>query len=183
MVLTKGVKLKVILISLLITFSMGLAAKSSNDLPTASNVEVQRYVGKWNAISSLPQFFTRKCVAQTAEYQIIGEGEISVLNTCIKEHDRETTIDGQAKVVNSVTNAELVVTFNNFWTRLFRVKGDYIIIKLDQDYEYVLVGSPNRKSLWIMSREESMPTEVYNEYLNYAKSLGFDTDKLVVSKF
>ncbi len=177
--------MKTTLLLILSTFFVTCYAGSHDDspLPTASSVEVERYVGKWNAIASLPQFFTRKCLAQTAEYEILAPGKISVLNTCLKKDDKKKTIEGQAVVVDEATNAKLEVTFNNFWTRLFRVKGDYVIIELDSDYEYVLVGSSNRESLWLMSREESMPTEVYDSYVKKAQSLGFDTSKLVISKF
>src|SRR5574343_590137 len=120
-------------------FVMILALLTANafagSLPTASYVEVERYVGKWYAITSLPQFFSKKCVAQTADYEISTENSISVLNTCIKKGGKTTTITGTDSVVNTVTNAELEVVFDNFFTRLFKVKGDYTIIKLDPDYE------------------------------------------------
>jgi apolipoprotein D and lipocalin family protein len=151
-------------------------------LPTADYVDVGRYVGKWYAISSLPQFFTRKCVGQTADYGIINEQTISVVNTCLKGKGT-TTIKGEAVVTNAATNAELIVTFDNFFTRLFRVKGDYTIIKLDADYRYVLIGSKDRKSLWIMSRQTEMPADVLAQYLKYAQELNFKVDKMVLSKF
>jgi apolipoprotein D and lipocalin family protein len=75
------------------------------------------------------------------------------------------------------------VTFNNFFTRLFRVKGDYTIIKLDENYEYVMVGSKDRKSLWIMSRRPDMPEEVLNEYKAFAQKEGFKISHLVQSEF
>ena len=96
---------------------------------------------------------------------------------------KTTTITGTATVVNSVTNAELEVVFDNFFTRLFKVKGDYTIIKLDADYEYVMIGSKDRKSLWIMSRETTMPSAVLKQYVNFAAANGFDVSKLVNSKF
>lgn len=160
---------------------LSLNAFASN-LPTADYVDVNRFIGKWYAIHSLPQFFTRNCNAQTAEYGIINEQTISVKNTCIKSR-KNTVIKGQAVVKNAATNAELIVTFNSFFTRLFRVKGDYNVIKLDKDYKYVLVGSKNRKSLWIMSRSPSLPKDIYEEYSQYAKELGFPVEKLVESKF
>lgn len=173
--------MKKILFGLLsVLFTVSLYAQT---LPTASYVDVGRYIGKWYAISSLPQFFSKDCIAQTADYDIINEKSISVLNTCFKKHGKKTTIKGQAVVVNSKTNAELIVTFNNFFTRLFRVKGDYTIVKLDENYEYVMVGTKDRKSLWIMSRRPEMPEEALNEYTELAQSLGFDTTKLVISKF
>jgi apolipoprotein D and lipocalin family protein len=171
--------MKTISVLFLALFAFGTFAQT---LPTADYVDVSRYVGKWYAISSLPQFFTKKCIAQTADYEVINEQSISVLNTCIKGKGT-TVIKGQAVVKNAATNAELVVTFNNFFTRLLRVKGDYTIIKLDKDYRYVLIGSKNRKSLWIMSRTTEMPADVFNEYLKFAQELNFKVDEMVLSKF
>ena len=155
----------------------------AQSITTASNVEVSQYVGKWYAHYSLPQFFTRKCNAQTAEYEIINSKTISVFNTCLKTKGVKT-IQGQAVIINDKTNAELIVTFNNFFTRLFKVKGDYNIMKLDPNYEYVLVGSRNRKSLWLMSRSPvEIPEAVVQEYLDLAKKDGFDLSKLEKSRF
>jgi len=171
-----GNKMKKLLIALtLLTSSLSFGA---TDMPTADYVDVEQYVGKWYAVSALPQFFSGRCEGQTAEYAIKGEGEISVLNTCIKKNGKKKTIEGQASVTNKSTNAELVVTFNKFFTKLFKVKGEYVVIKLDDDYKYVMVGSSNRKSLWIMSRAPSMPEEVLNEYVDLASDLGFKTEKL-----
>lgn len=166
-----------VLVTFLFSFSLWAQV-----LTTASYVDVNRYVGRWYAISSLPQFFTRHCKGQTADYEIINEKSISVLNTCLKGKGT-TTISGKAVVKNPKTNAELVVTFNNFFTRLFRVKGDYTIIKLDENYEYVMVGSKDRRSLWIMSRRPDMPEEVLNEYKDFAKNEGFNISRLVESEF
>lgn len=169
---------------LLYLFAFSIFTASANEtLPTANYVNVKEYVGKWYAISALPQFFTRKCVAQTADYAIKNVSTITVLNTCIKRDGSHKTISGQAVVVNNQTNAELVVTFDNFWTKLFRVKGDYNIIKLDESYSTVLIGSKDRKSLWILSRTPYLNEDVKKEYVEYAKKLNFDTSKLVDSEF
>lgn len=172
--------MKKLLLSLMILMSS--LTLQAQVLTTADYVDIGRYVGKWYAISSLPQFFTRHCRGQTAEYEIINEKTISVLNTCLKAKGTKT-ISGKAVVKNPNTNAELIVTFNNFWTRLFRVKGDYTIIKLDPNYEYVMVGSKDRKSLWIMSRNPDMPEEVLAEYTALAEEEGFDSKKFILSEF
>ncbi|MBC7538477.1 MAG: lipocalin family protein [Bacteriovorax sp.] len=173
--------MKKLLLSLCLLVSCSSFAESK--LPTANNVDIGRYIGKWYAVSSLPQFFTRKCIAQTADYGILNAKTISVLNTCIKENGKETNIEGQAVVVDPKTNARLEVTFNNFFTRLFRVKGEYVIIKLSEGYDTVLIGSTDRKSLWIMSRTPSIDEAIFAEYKEFAKILGFNTAKLIDSKF
>lgn len=154
----------------------------ATELRTASSVDIGRYVGKWYTITSLPQFFSKNCKAQTAEYEVINEKTISVFNTCIKGKET-TTISGKAVVKNPKTNAELIVTFNNFFTRLFRVKGDYTIIKLDENYEHVLVGSKDRKSLWVLSRTPDMPESKIEEYVAIASEEGFPVQKLVPSEY
>ncbi len=174
--------MKNIVSSLMLIFSLSACASKTTTLPTAKSVDIKRYAGKWYAISSLPQTFTRKCKAQTADYGVINAQSISVLNTCIQE-TKKTTISGEAVVVNFETNAELEVTFNNFFTKLLRVKGDYTIIKLDEKYRYVLVGSKDRESLWILARETSMPPKTYNSYVNIAKKHGFPVSKLRKSEF
>jgi apolipoprotein D and lipocalin family protein len=173
------------LLTLALTLSLiscGVTASSERQLPTVDYVDIPSYVGKWYALLALPQFFTRNCRAQTADYGILNETTISVLNTCVKTKGKDTTITGQAVVKNLQTNSELIVTFNNFFTRLFRVKGDYNIIALD-NYQYVMIGSNDRKSLWIMSRNTEIENSVLEKYLKLAQSLGFDTDALVQSQF
>ncbi len=159
------------------------AAKNRKVVRIAQGVSVKRYTGHWNAITALPQIFTRNCVAQTAFYEVLSEDKISVLNTCIKENGKTTVIDGQAVIKDAPNNAILEVTFNNFFTKLFRVKGDYVIFKLDPDYRYALVGSRNYKSLWLLARDVEVSDEVYDEYIGYAAEIGFDTEKLVDSRF
>lgn len=170
------------LMILLLTLSFQVMAGGGRDLPTAEYVDIDRYLGKWYAISSLPQFFTRNCIGQTADYAAINPQTISVVNTCLKKNG-QSVIKGQAVVKNAATNAELIVTFNSFFTRLFRVKGDYTIVKLDPEYRYVLVGDKKRNSMWILSRTKVMPENDYVEYVDFANEQGFPVDKLVRSKF
>jgi apolipoprotein D and lipocalin family protein len=171
-----------LIFSIILTFlSCTAMANKEAQLPTVEYVSIDKYVGKWYSIYALPQRFTKNCLAQTADYEIIDEKTISVLNTCIKKKG-ETTINGKAVVSNARTNAELIVTFDNFFTRLFKVKGDYNIIALD-NYDFVMIGSNDRDSMWMMSRTTDIPADILEKYLALAKSLGFDTSKLQKSKF
>ena len=80
---------------------------------------------------------------------------------------------GKAKVVDKNSNAKLKVTF--FWP----FYGDYWIIKLGNDYDYSVVGTPNRKYLWILSRTPQMDNKLYSQLIEYVKSKGFDVNKLI----
>lgn len=157
-------------------------AGNGKPLPTADFVDIERYLGRWYAVTSLPQFFTRNCKGQIADYGLINPQTISVINTCVKKNGK-STIRGEAVVKNATTNAELVVTFDTFFTRLLRVKGDYTIIRLDPKYQHVLVGSKDRKSLWLLSRTTELPEERIESYVAFADELGFPVKRLVRSEF
>jgi apolipoprotein D and lipocalin family protein len=133
-------------------------------------VDVQRYLGTWYEIARIPQRFQKGCVGVTAEYKLRKDGDIDVLNTC-----RQETLDGQVRtahgkawVVDKKTNAKLKVRF--FWP----FTGDYWIIALDADYQWAVVGHPNRRYLWILSREPQMDEPLYGELLQLVADKGYE---------
>lgn len=174
--------MKKIILCLSLLLSISTFAKPT-PLPVENNVDVARFIGKWYTITSLPQFFTRNCEGQTADYGIIDEKTISVHNVCYKKNGKTKDIQGKGVILDAPNNARLAITFDTFWTRLFRVKGDYNIIKLGEGYDTVMVGANDRKSLWIMSRTPTIdPTTLLN-YKLQAKQLGFSTEQLKNSKY
>ncbi|MGD0644784.1 MAG: lipocalin family protein, partial [Candidatus Bathyarchaeia archaeon] len=57
--------------------------------------------------------------------------------------------------------------------------GDYWIIKLGNDYDYAVVGTPNRKYLWILSRTPQMDDKLFSQLIEFVKSKGFDVGSLI----
>jgi len=108
--------------SLISLFCLALIAVgctgTSPDLPPLNavpSVELDRYLGKWYEISSYPAWFAEDCTATTAEYTLLSDGKIQVLNRC-----RKGSLDGPpdeskgtAEIADTGTNAKLKVTF--FW--------------------------------------------------------------------
>jgi len=122
---------------------------------------LQKYAGKWYEIASFPQRFQKGCNCTTAEYTLSEHGYVIVENRCNKGsiNGKESYIKGKAFVENNSGNAKLKVQF--FWP----FKGKYWIIDLADDYSYAVVGHPNRKYLWILSRTPVMPEKTYNNIL------------------
>lgn len=144
-------------------------------LDTVESVDIQKYLGKWYEIALLPNSFEEGCHCTTAEYSLIDSNTIRVVNTC-NQDSSNGEIDqakGKAFVVEGSNNSKLKVQF--FWP----FKGDYWILKLDKDYKYALVGSPNREYLWILSRTPQLENEIIDELKSIAQNKGFDTSKLI----
>jgi apolipoprotein D and lipocalin family protein len=62
---------------------------------------------------------------------------------------------------------------------VFSFSKNYSQVCLDQDYNRALTGQPSRDYLWILSREPRIDESLYERLVSAAKSLGFDTSKLV----
>jgi apolipoprotein D and lipocalin family protein len=150
---------------------------------TVSFIDLERYTGKWYEVARLPTRFQRDCIGSTAAYELAGDDKLSVLNTCYTQEGKTRTIRGEAKV-DGENNARLKVTFDNFFFKLFSwlIKADYWIIDLAEDYSYAVVATPNRKYLWILSREPELPEDLYQVLIERIAAQGFDTERIIRTK-
>jgi len=149
-----------------------LAKEKLKTLEVVSYVELNKYLGKWYEIAHLPFRFEDDCTDITATYSLSKDGNVSVLNECLREGKLKQA-KGKAKVVDKNTGAKLKVTF--FWP----FSADYWIVDLGKDYDYAVVGTPNRKYLWILSRTPQMGDQLFSQLIESAKSKGFDVNKLI----
>lgn len=148
---------------------------SAQNLETVPFVDLAKYAGKWYEIAAFPQKFQKGCHCTIAEYTPTDKGYILVENRCKKDSvsGRESYIRGKAFIKKNTGNAKLKVQF--FWP----FRGKYWIIDLADDYSYAVVGHPNRKYLWILSRTPVMPEELYGQITSKIAAKGFDLNKLV----
>lgn len=169
-----------ILIVFLCTIQSSFAGRRA-PLETVKHVDINKYLGTWYEVAAFPQKFQKGCTATKAEYSLRGDGDIKVLNSCNlgSPEGKLKVAEGRAWVKDKKTNAKLKVQFflRNF--RFFLFSGNYWILDLDENYESVLVGDKSRKYLWILSRDPKLDEERYEELVQKAKSLKFDTTKLV----
>lgn len=153
--------------------------KTDSEPATVQSVDLQRYIGVWYEISKIPNSFQKKCAhSTTATYTIRDDGSITVINRCIEEDGSENKAEGVARVVDRTTNSKLEVSFVKiFGLRLFW--GDYWIIGLDENYDYAVVGSPNRKYGWILCRQKQLAEEKLAKINAILKQQGFNPQDFV----
>ena len=144
-----------------------LPSLAQTPVASVAQVDLKRYVGKWYEIASFPMFFQRNCVGDTtAEYAALPQGGVSVNNRC-RTADGFDDAQGKATVVDGTGNAQLKVSF--FWP----FKADYWVIGLDADYRWAVVGNPNRKYLWVLSRTPQLPKDLLDAALQSATAQGY----------
>lgn len=135
-------------------------------------VEVKRYLGKWYEIGRYENRFEEGCEAVTAEYGLLDDGKVSVLNSCHQgavDGPLETA-DGKAKIVEGSGNAKLKVSFfGPFYV------GNYWVLDHAKDYSWSIVGEPSGKYLWILARSPKQTAQQKEALWARAKALGYDT--------
>ena len=141
-------------------------------------VDLERFMGDWYVIGFIPvtiPFFSEEGAHNGVEsYRLTEDGVIETTYTF-----RKGSFDGPEKrmtpkgwVHNEETNAEWRMQF------LWPFKAAYLIVYLDQDYQRTIIGVPNRKYVWIMSRDPDLSEAHYQELLGYAAQVGYDTEKV-----
>lgn len=141
--------------------------------PVAS-VDLRSYLGKWYEIARLPRFYQRYCVGDSiATYSERDSHTIAIENSCRTKDGDIRTAHGTAEPLPGSNNAKLEVTFLPPFT------GDYWIIGLAPDYTWSVVGSPGRKSLWILSRTPKLPAASLEKARSIARAAGYAVDELV----
>ena len=145
------------------------------DVTPVENFHLENYLGKWYEIARLDHSFERGLTRVTAEYSMLDDGGVRVVNRGYSpENDSWKEAEGKAYFVNEPDIGYLKVSFfGPFY-------GAYVVFELDhEDYQYSLVSGPDKSYLWILARTPEMEKSTKDRLVAKAAALGFDTDKLI----
>jgi lipocalin len=156
-------------------FIGGCQTKNSETMNTTTvkELDLPRYLGTWYEIARFDHKFERGLQGVTATYSMRDDGKIKVLN-----QGYENTLDGKLSIAEGKAKltdepGKLKVSF--FWI----FYGDYFVMELDENYQWVLIGSSSDKYLWILSRTPKLEDNVKQLILHKAEKRGYDTSKLI----
>lgn len=143
---------------------------------TVPFVDLSRYLGTWYQQSVIPFFWERGCERTRAKYSMNEDGTIKVDNICYRNGQKVESVGKAFPDPNdqNKTNAKLKVQFSE----TFNIQADYWIVRLDKDYTYAVVTTPNRSYLWILSRDAILKEEIYQSIYNDLKADGFPVEQL-----
>ena len=146
--------------------------QSEAPLPVAY-IDIDRYLGLWHEQARLPNSFERGCQDVTAEYGRRDDGLISVTNTCVEAHGRIRVAKGRARPVGEAGEGKLEVSFfGPFW-------ADYWVLDRDENYDWAIVGEPEGKYLWVLTRDEFLTPERRAAFEQRVSELGYRPVDLV----
>lgn len=154
----------------------------AGELSVVPKLDIKRYMGTWYEVARLPNTFQTKCAGDvTATYVLRDDGSIDVVNKCRLSDGSVNEAAGRAKQADkNGPAAKLKVRFAPAWLSFLPfVWGDYWIIDLAPDYTYAVIGEPERKYLWVLSRMPHIDEARLDSILAGVKNQGYDVTKLI----
>ncbi len=148
------------------------------------NVDLERYMGTWYEIARYENNFQKNCLETKVEYTLSkNQNFVKVKNICKRKNGKKKlqVARGRAFVTDKRTNSKLKVSFVPFFKKFGLFAGPYWIIALGKDYEYALVGHPEKKFLWILSRTPKFSKFQYLKAFTDARKAGYDVSRLKLS--
>jgi apolipoprotein D and lipocalin family protein len=156
------------------TFLFAGCATTPPPPPVAQKVDLERFMGDWYVIAGKFTWLERDAHNAIEQYTLREDGRIDTTFTF-----RRGGFDGPEKVYRPLgsiydteTNAEWRMQF------LWPFKAAYLILYLDDAYQYTAIGVPSRRYLWIMSRTTTIPESQMNSILGHLRSVGYDLSDL-----
>jgi lipocalin len=145
---------------LLLSLISGITSKLL--APTITQLDLNAYLGHWNQIYGAPTNFIFQgygtCI--TADYGLLNNGYISVLNSQLDENKQIEKINGYAYYKNASETGKLSVYLEGVG-----IDSPYWIVKLgevvDGQYQYSIITTPSGVSLWVLARDIDRFNQMY----------------------
>jgi len=143
-------------------------------MPLAAVVDVDRFMGTWYVHGYTPTPIDPAAHNPTETYRRRDDGKIATTYRF-----NAGSFDGEEKVYHPVgrvhdpaSQAERRMTFFGLIT------SPYLILAVDEAYETTVIGHPNRKLAWIMTRSPEISDETYERLRTELVRRDFDLSKL-----
>ena len=151
------------------------STKKMIDKTIVTELDIDTYLGTWYEIARFDHRFERNLVGVTANYSWREDGKIKVLNSGYKGHldGPKSMAEGKAKIPDTTQPAHLKVSF--FWI----FYSDYLVLELDKDYQWAVIGSSSDNYLWILSRTPHIEDSLKEELLSKISARGYNSNELI----
>lgn len=162
------------LFAALLTTSSLSGCASQPALPRAPQVELDRFMGDWYVIASIPTWIERDAYNAVESYARRPDGRIQ---TTFRY--RRGAFDGALKTMHPVGTVR-EGTGNAEWGMQFvwPIQAEYVIAWLDPAYREVIVARSKRDYVWIMARTPALDEREYAALVARVTAMGYDASKL-----
>lgn len=159
-------------IIILISLAFFMSCKESQPpLKAIDSLDIQKFMGDWYVVGVIPNFIEKGATNGLESYRLDEGGNVRITYT-LQKNGKQKKMNAKGFIQNE-ENTIWKVQF--FWP----IKFPYYVIDLDENYQYTVIGVPNRKYVWIMSRDSDIPQETYASILDRLEQKGYERSKII----
>lgn len=151
-----------------------LGCQTIKPIHTVEHVDLNRFMGDWYVIASIPTFIEKDAFNAIESYRLDEDGTVATTFRFNKG-----SFDGPLK---TYTPRGFIrdKTSNAVWGMQFiwPFKAEYRIMYLADDYAKTVIGRSKRDYVWIMAREPSIPDAEYKRILKFLSDQGYKLNDL-----
>ena len=156
---------------LLLSFAASLPAQ----VTAVPQLDLNRFMGSWYEIAQLPTKRDKPCASDSLVMFTNGEKKdrFDVVKSCSTKDDTADARDLNGKAPRNSADGRLKI--GPFWPFYSR----FWVLAIGADYDWALIGSPDHKTLWILSRKTTLPDDILSMAKSKAAAEGFDLSRLM----
>ena len=165
---------------------MFLFVKSCNreypHLETVSNLNFEKYEGKWFEVARLPVSHEDRCIYPVIlHYKLQKDETFDVELACVDKHGNMLVSNGLIKQESEESKSKMKITFVPHLLQFMPFAwAEYYVVYVTEDYQYAIVGNQSRDHVWILSRKgHGYEEDMVKELVGKCKEAGFETDELI----
>lgn len=160
--------MRLYVLGIMIWMLISCAHSNKGVLPLAEDVDLERFMGDWYVIASIPTFIETDAHNAIENYSMNDDGTIATTFTF-----NDGSFDGDLKVykptgfVSDVSNSQWGMQF------IWPFKAEFIIAYLSAEYEYTIIARSARDYVWIMSRSPVISDALYEQLVERCVEMGY----------
>ncbi len=146
---------------------------SDDGVCTAGLVDLERFMGDWFVIASIPTLPERGVSEAVKSYRLRADGTIATTFLYRRgPGGARRTLTARGFVEADSGNAVWGMQF------LWPLRADYRIMYVNGDYTQTAIGRSKRDYAWILSRSPDMHHRDFFRHVKRLREQGYDTDRL-----
>jgi apolipoprotein D and lipocalin family protein len=151
---------------------LSCSTTSSVPVATTKHVDIPRFMGDWYVVATIPTWIEQEVQNPREHYSLNANGSIATTFN-YRRDGVARSLQMTGFVEDKKSNA--VWSMQPFWP----IRAEYLLVYLDEAYEYTIVGRSKRDFLWVMARKPGVAQEKLEELVEQAVKIGYDRDKIV----
>jgi apolipoprotein D and lipocalin family protein len=146
-------------------------AQSATPIP---KLNPKQLIGTYYVVARFPIKRQKACVANELVLYALGDkmNSVKIVTTCQIKQDNTDSWDSAGKFDKS-GDGRIGIRNYIFFTK------PYWIIGMAADATWAIVGTPNHKSLWLLSGTPTLPATTLAQLKSTAAAQGYNTAKLI----